>query len=152
MYIIDVKNNKKCVVKIEPIDDQDYNYLTKSRYYFNWKTEKGNDVYKLVFKDNILGLMSLVYDAGDKRIEIHLLAVSKENRGKNKQFERIAGMLIAFACRIALKNYGIEACVSLIPKTQLKHHYIEQYQMTDARWQVFLVGQPLLNILKEYEL
>jgi hypothetical protein len=152
MYIVDVKNNKKCIVKIEPLDEQDYKHLTKSRYYFNWKTEKENDVYKLVLEDNILGLMSLVNDKRDKRIEISLLAVSKENRGKNKQFDRITGVLIAFACRTAMMNYGIKACVSLVPKTRLKHHYIDQYQMLDAGWQVFLAGQPLLNILKEYEL
>ncbi|MBI2257465.1 MAG: N-acetyltransferase [Flavobacteriia bacterium] len=152
MYIIDVKNNKKCAVKVKQIEEQDYKTLTKSRYYFNWKTEKENDVYKLVLDENILGLMSLVNDKGDKRIEISLLAVSKENRGKNKRFDRITGILIAFACRTAIKYYGIEACVSLVPKTRLKQYYIDQYQMTDAGWQVFLTGQSMLNILKKYEL
>lgn len=152
MYIIEVKNNQKCSVKVESVDEQDYRQITKSRYYFNWKTEKGNDVYKLVLQDDILGLMSLVYDAAEKRIEINLLAVSKENRGENKQFDRIVGILIAFACRKAKKHYGFEACVSLVPKTQLKQYYINKYQMYDAGRQVFLAGLPLLNILKEYEL
>ena len=78
--IIDLKNNIKCDVKVEHVDEQDYKQITKSRYYFNWKTEKEKAVYKLVLEDNILGLLSLVNDARDKRIEINLLAVSKVNR------------------------------------------------------------------------
>lgn len=150
MYVIEVKNNQKHVVRVEEVDIQDYKRIIKSRYYFNWKTE--NQIYKLILQDDILGLMSILNDVNDKRLEINLLAVSKENRGKNKQFDRIAGTLIGFACREAKKHYGIEACVSLVPKTQLKRYYINKYQMADAGRQVFLAGQALLNVLKEYEL
>lgn len=50
-------------------------------------------------------------------MEIYLLAVSKESRGKNKRYEGIVGNLIAFACREAIRLYGEIACVSLISKT-----------------------------------
>lgn len=152
MYIVKLINNQKHIVKVELINDQDYKQITKSRYFFNWKTEKENAVYKLVLEDNILGLMSLINYTSDNRIEIHLLAVSKENRGEDKQFERITGTLIAYACREAMKYYGIEACVSLVPKTDLKQHYCDKYGMLDAGWQVFLAGEPMLSILREYEL
>jgi hypothetical protein len=136
----------------DSVDEQDFKSITKSKFYFNWKEEKQHGIYKLVLENEIVGLMSCFDDERDKRIEIKLLSVSKENRGKNKRYERIAGTLIGYACKEAMKRYGIEECVSLVPKTQLKHHYIEQYGMIDSGRQVFLEGEQLLRILKEYEL
>lgn len=140
-------------VVIEPVDAKDYKSITKAKYFFNWKTEKENDVYKLRRSDNniILGLISLVHHTNEKRIEIKLLSVSIENRGRNKQYERIAGTLIAFACREAIKHYGKDACVSLLPKTELKKHYIIQYGMIDAGIHVFLEGIGLLKMLNSYK-
>lgn len=152
MYLIETKTNKRFEVIVDSVDEQDFKSITKSKFYFNWKEEKKHDVYKLLLEDEIVGLMSCFDDERDKRIEIKLLSVSKENRGQNKRYERIAGTLIGYACREAMKRYGIEGCVSLVPKTQLKHHYIEQYGMIDAGRQVFLEGEQLLRMLKEYEL
>ena len=152
MYLIETKTNKRFEVVVDIVDEQDFKLITKSKFYFNWKEEKENDIYKLILEDEILGLMSCFDDEGDKRIEIKLLSVSKENRGQNKRYDRIAGTLIGYACREAMKRYGIEGCVSLVPKTQLKHHYIEKYGMIDAGRQVFLEGEQLLRMLKEYEL
>ncbi|AEA43378.1 hypothetical protein [Fluviicola taffensis] len=152
MYLTEIKSGKDFEVKIKSLDDDDYKKISKAQYYFNWKTEKGNNVYKLVLKDEVLGLLSCVHYKNEKRIEIRLLAVSKENRGKSKKYERITGTLIAFACKEAMKKYGIEGCVSLVPKTILKGHYMTCYGMLDAGRQVFLEGQSLLDILKEYEL
>lgn len=152
MYVIEISNNQKHTVDIELLAEKDYKSITKARYYFNWKTEKEYSVYKLVCKGEILGLMSCIDVVGDKRIEINLLAVSKENRGSGKIYERIAGTLIGFACRETMKRYGIEGCVSLVPKTELKQHYIKEYGMLVAGRRLFLEGGPLLNIIKEYEL
>lgn len=134
------------------LDGQDFKSITKSKFYFDWKKEKGNDIYKLVLNEEILGLMSCLCDEREKRIEIRLLSVSKDNRGRGKKYERIAGTLIGYACREALRRYGIGGCVSLVPKTRLKYHYIERYGMIDAGVQVFLEGEQLLDMLKEYEL
>ncbi|HNR85335.1 MAG TPA: hypothetical protein PKN22_02830 [Taishania sp.] len=152
MHLIDTKTNKRYEVVVDIVDEQDFKQITKSKFFFNWKEEKKNIIYKLMLDDEILGLMSCFDNEGDKRIEIKLLSVSKENRGQNKRYERIAGTLIGYACREATKRYGIEGCVSLVPKTQLKHHYIQQYGMMDAGKQVFLEGEQLLRMLKEYEL
>ena len=51
-----------------------------------------------------------------------------------------------------MRQYGIEGCVSLVPKTSLKQQYVDYYGMIDAGWQLFLEGLPLLNVLNEYEL
>lgn len=151
MYVTELATNQKHSVKVEPVTENDYKQLTKKHYYFNWKTEKGNEVYKLVLDETILGLMSCV-QCDDKRIEIRLLAVSKENRGKNKKFDGITGTLIAYACREAIKQFGIEGCVSLVPKTALKQYYLNSYGMSDAGWQVFLDGEKLLETIQKYEL
>jgi hypothetical protein len=154
MFIIERTTGKKHKVIVEPVINEDYKAITKSNYFFDWKTEKKYNVYKLRRRDNdtILGLMSFINYIEEKRIEIKLLAVSKDNRGINKHYERIAGTLIGFACREALKHYGIEACVSLVPKTELKEHYITKYEMLDAGKQIFLEGLPLLKMLNNYEL
>lgn len=120
MYVLERKSNLNHLVKIKQLNDDDYKAITKSRFYFNWKTEKSNDVYKLVLGDEILGVMSCIHYQEEERIEIVLLAVSRENRGRDKKYERIAGNLIAFACKEAMKYHGINGCVSLVPKTSLK--------------------------------
>lgn len=152
MYVIEREGTLHHPVKVKSLDSDDYKSLTKSRFYFDWKTEKGNEVYKLVLGDEILGVISCKHHEDEERIEIVLLAVSKENRGKYKKYERIAGNLIGFTCREAIRRHGFSGCVSLIPKTSLKLHYSASYGMIDAGWQLFLEGVPLLNMLKEYEL
>ena len=154
MYITEKSTGKEHKVKIELVSKDDLKSMTKSKFFFDWKTENKEGVYKLIKHDDnqILGLMSFLNYQSDQRIEIKLLAVSKENRGKNMKYERIAGTLIGYCCKEAVKRYGIEGCVSLIPKTELKEHYIIKYKMIDAGYQVFLEGESLLNILKNYKL
>ncbi|MGV3612856.1 MAG: hypothetical protein ACO1N0_17980 [Fluviicola sp.] len=152
MYVTERESNLNHPVKVRRLDNDDYKILTKSRFYFNWRTEKVNDVYKLVLDDEILGVMSCIHHKEEERIEIVLLAVSKDNRGRNKKYDRITGNLIAFACKEGIKHYGINGCVSLVPKTSLKQHYSDLYGMMDAGRQLFLEGGALLNMLREYEL
>lgn len=147
---------KTCIEKnvvIELISTEDYKVITKKRYWFNWKTEKENKIYKLRFEgsDDILGLMALIYFKEEERIQINLLAVSKENRGDKKEYVGIAGNLIAYACREILKLHGINGCVSLESKTVLKAHYMKKYGMLDAGHQVFLEGSSLLKLLNKYK-
>ncbi|MCW3105844.1 MAG: hypothetical protein JWQ09_350 [Segetibacter sp.] len=95
--------------------------------------------------------MSLIFEDAEQRIEIKLLSVSAENVGTGKQIDRIAGNLIAFACRMAIKKYGSLAAVSLVPKTLLRSYYVSKYGMEEAGKQIFLFGHSLFKILKEYD-
>jgi hypothetical protein len=61
-------------------------------------------------------------------IEIELLEVGDENVGKKKKLDRIAGTLIAFACRESLKR-GHEGYIFLTPKTKLIDHYKAKYYL-----------------------
>ena len=152
MALVEIKTNKKIKVKIVPVEEDDYKLLTKKRYYFSWKpfkNRRGVLVYKLQISgdDDILGVMALIEVPDESRIKIDLLACSKENVGKSKAYDGITGHLIADACRQAVKQYGGDACVSLVPKTRLKSHYIRKYGMLDAGWQLFLEGKALNNII-----
>jgi len=140
-------------VLVELMSTEDYKMITKARYFFNWKTEKQYPVYKLNITGDkeILGLMSVEHFRNEKRLEIKLLAVSKENRGKHKKYEGIAGNLIAYACREAIRLYAENACVSLIPKDVIRNHYMKKYGMIEAGRHVFLEGQPLFRLLRTYK-
>ena len=102
-------------------------------------------------EDEILGLMSLDTFESESRIEIRLLAVSKENRGKNKKYQRITGNLITFACQQAVKFFGEMACVSLIPKTQLIAHYCKSYYVIPAGKSLFIDGKELVQLITDYD-
>jgi hypothetical protein len=153
MEISVVETGAKRKAVIEPVEDGEYKLLTKKRYHFPWKGWKGKaDLFKLCISgdEDILGVMALIDVPGDKRIEIKLLAVSVENTGNKKKYEGIAGCLIAYACREAVKKYADQACVSLVPKTKLKAHYLDKYNMIDGGKQIFLEGKPLMNIVIKY--
>ena len=83
-------------------------------------------------------------------MQIHLLCVSRENQGKGKKYDGIAGSLIAFSGRTAISKYFGQACISLLPKTELRAHYKSKYGMMDGGPQLFLEGAKLNAILKKY--
>lgn len=154
MYIIDRVLNEQHSVQILPVVNDDFKRLTVKRYSFNWRKLKEDcDIYKLILidSDDILGLIGLVDFPAEERTEIKLLAVSVENTGQDKRYDRIAGCLIAFAGIRAMRKFKNYPALSLIPKTELRQHYIKKYGMIDAGWQLFLEDIPLLNLIKEYE-
>lgn len=153
MRIIEVATGLRRAVIISRVEDDEYKVLTKSRYSFAWKTvRKEAVVYKLQIEgqEDILGVMALVEHSEEHRVEIKLLASSKENIGTEKIYDGIAGCLIAFAGRIAVDKFEDAACVSLIPKTELKRHYMQRYYMKDGGWQLYLENKSLNTLIKEY--
>lgn len=154
MYIVERATGKKHEIIIEPVMKEDYKQMTKKRYFFNWKTEKPYHVYKLrrTNGDDLLGLVSFEIDSIEPWILIRLLTVSKENKGsKTKEYERITGNLIAYVCREAQKLFGKDACIALEPKTGLVEHYISKYGMEPAIDLLYLLEEPLLALIKKYE-
>jgi hypothetical protein len=153
---IEERSTKKLhPVVLEPVSENDYSKITKTRYFFDWKKEKEFKVYKLRRIDNedILGIVSFEIIQHEKWILIRLLSVSKENRGtKTKQYDNIAGNLIAFTAREAVRLFGEDACVALEPKADLVKHYMVSYGMIPAGKRLALLSKPLTDILKKYEL
>lgn len=155
MRIIHVATQQPKNITIEKMEEVDFKKIKRKNFNFNWGLEKKNEVFKLRIdgEDEILGLMSLIYFEQEQRIEIHLLAASNVNIGQNKIYEGIAGNLIAYACRECVKLYPENACVSLIPKTDLRQHYVNQYGMIDdGGYHLYLEGMSLYNIINNYNI
>lgn len=96
MEILDKVFGKTYSVTVSKVSTVDLKKLTKNKYSFNWETiSKTCLLYKLTIedKDEILGVMALVNHPSDNRVEIKLIACSKENIGVNKRFEVLLSAL-----------------------------------------------------------
>ncbi|HCS20814.1 MAG TPA: N-acetyltransferase [Bacteroidetes bacterium] len=140
-------------IEILPVENTDYKSLSKARYFFDWKEERKAEVYKLVMKgqQDILGLVSIERIPSEWRIHIRLLSVSKENSGKGKVFENIAGNLIAFVAKIAVVEFGALACVSLRPKSSIVQHYMKKYDMNITGMTLSLEVPEIINLINKYD-
>jgi signal-transduction protein with cAMP-binding, CBS, and nucleotidyltransferase domain len=153
MEIIEVATGLKKKVIITEVESKDFKILTKKRYFFDWRAIKGvAAIYKLQIENEstILGIVGVTDFPNEKRLEIKLIASSIENQGKNKKYDWIAGCLIAYVGSLAVEKYRQEACVSLIPKTELINHYMRKYHMIYGGWQLYIEKDSLEKILKEY--
>lgn len=128
MYVTNRKTKENVEVEVLPVEEIDYEIIRESkRFLFNWEMNSCI-TYKLCLSDSkeILGLISFKIVSQEFRLQIVLLEVSIENVGKQKIYDRVAGILIAFACRISFEE-GCYGFVSLVPKTVLREHYMEKY-------------------------
>jgi hypothetical protein len=154
MIITEVSTGKKLKVEIVPVENADYNTLRTDRYFFfDWSTERRFEVYKLriLGTNDTLGLVSIERIPVEWRIHIRLLTVSVENKGKGKKYDGIAGDLITFVAKIAVRDYAELACVSLRPKTQIARHYIEKYNMTLTGVTLSIMVPEILELINTYD-
>jgi ribosomal protein S6E (S10) len=153
MKIIDISTGEKHSVEILPVEIDEFKTLRKDRYFFDWKIEKNQEVYKLQIKgsSDILGLVSIERISQEWRIHIRLLTVSKENKGKEKKYDKIAGNLIAYVAKIAIREYGELACVSLRPKSQIAQHYIDKYNMNITGMTLSIEVPEIINLINLYD-
>ena len=153
MVIISTSTGQKHKVLIEPVEKGDYKILTKKRYFFDWKTEQKYEVYKLRIENlnDIIGLISVERIPDEWRIHVRLLTVSRENKGRNKEYENITGNLITYISKMALREYGDLACVSLKPKEAIAKHYIEKYGMNVTGLTLSVELKEILKLIKDYD-
>lgn len=153
MHIVEISTGSKHQVEIAPVEDVDFKALKKVRYFFDWGVERKFEIYKLriVGSSDILGLISLERIPEEWRVHIRLLTVSGENRGKGKNYDRIAGNLIAYAAKLAVSDYGELACVSLRPKSQIAQHYIAKYNMMLTGITLSIEVPEILNLINRYD-
>jgi hypothetical protein len=152
MYVIHSESGKQLEATVSKIDPKEITLINKSkRFNFNWNKERSYEVYKLTVKgtEEPLGLISLEERSGDSAFEIRLLASSKDNIGEGKQFERIAGCLIAYACKKAFIA-GYDGFVCLKPKSSLKDHYQQIYGMVSTKMYLITEGRNSLMLIEEY--
>lgn len=152
MYLVEVKTGQKLPVVIEKMTEQDYEFITEQRFWFDWKAEKQYHVYKLTLKDNsdILGIVSIEYFDIEERIEVRLLAVAQEHKGAEKLIDGITGNLLAYVCSLSLNKYGLLAAISLLPKTMLKQHYKSKYGFIQLGIRLMLSDNDLFKLILKY--
>jgi hypothetical protein len=129
MYLKERKSKSLAEAVIELVEGEDWKVLSNdNKFSFSWIKEKGFMVHKirLAVEEKIIGLISLEDIPKEFRIHIRLIEVNASNRGKHKEYEGVAGCLIAFTCRLAFEK-GYDGFVSLYPKTALIEHYKEHY-------------------------
>jgi hypothetical protein len=153
MNIVEVLTGKIYQIEVLPVESSDYKILTKTRYFFDWKEEKDQEIYKLVMigQNDILGLISIERIPSEWRIHIRLLTVSLENKGEKKVFEKIAGNLIAFVSKIAITDFGELACISLRPKSSIAKHYIIKYNMNVTGATLSLEVPEIIDLINQYD-
>lgn len=154
MYLLNRGSDPPVPVEaiIEPVAISDLKKLTKKDFHFAWKDFLETELWKLRTTENreILGVMSLTYYPLEYRIEINLIASRRDNTGSGKQYDRIAGCLIGWACRLAVKEYAHLAGISLKPKTRLVKYYQDKYGMLSGGQQLYLDGRPLYQLIETY--
>jgi len=153
MTIVEVQSGKVIPIEILLLENDDYKSISESRYYFDWKKEKKQEVYKLVIKGqtDILGLISIERIPSEWRIHIRLLTVSKENSGKGKIFENIVGNLMTHVAKLAVMEFAEMACISLKSKSAIEQHYIKKYNMSITGMTLSLEVPEILNLIKQYD-
>ncbi len=153
MKITDTSTGNEHLVEISSVKTDEFKILHKNRYFFDWKIEKNQEVYKLQIKGSgdILGLISIERIPQEWRIHIRLLTVSKENKGNEKKYNKIAGNLIAFVAKIAIREYGELACVSLRPKSQIAQHYIDKYHMNITGMTLSIEVPEIIDLINLYD-
>lgn len=153
MVVVEVETGQVHKVIIRPVEKSDFKNLTKTRYFFDWKIERSQEIYKIQIEgeSDILGLVSLDRIPKEWRIHIRLLTVSVENKGREKKYERIIGNLLTFVSKLAIIDYAEMSCVSLIPKSKIAKHYIEKYDMRITGMTLSLELAEILNLLTVYD-
>ena len=106
---------------------------------------------QIIGSRDILGLVSLERIPNEWRLHIRLITVSKENKGKGKRYDRIAGNLITHVAKIAILEFGELACVSLRPKSQIAQHYIDKYNMNITGITLSIEVPEILELIKLYD-
>ena len=152
MFITECKTGLKTEVYIEPVTPKELRGIIKTkRFRFDWKREIEHEVFKLGITKTglIIGLLSLVYFADERWIKINLLESSVENVGKDKEYDRIAGCLIAFACSLSFMK-GYDGVVALKPKTELAAHYIRKYHFEIGGMHLYTELRNSESLITEY--
>ena len=120
---------------------------------FNWLAAANvpsGTVYVLLEISNsrIHGCMQLRNDEG--MVVMEILELAPFNLGANKGFEKVAGCLIAFGCREAIKmDSNYKGFLTFVSKTQLINWYKVKYYATQAIGQRMYIdpesGKKLIN-------
>lgn len=153
MFLIKVADDSRLLSRITVATEDDFELLTENRYFFDWKAEQEYEIYKLTIQDrnDILGLVSFQRMPEEYRIHIRLLTVSRENRGREKNYQNIAANLLTYVAKEAVKDFAELACVSLKPKSEIVQHYISKYGMNVTGTTLSIEIKEILELIQRYD-
>ena len=152
MVLIHRESKQKIPAEIVKISEMALSeILEEGNFDFDWRAETHYDLYALQIIQNghTVGLMALKDVKDELRIEIMLLESSKDNIGTSKTYDKIAGCLIAKACRLSFDK-GYYGFVSLIPKTQLIEYYKNAYGFEQFGRQLAVESVQSNHLIKKY--
>lgn len=135
MKITDSKTGQEINCLIEKLAQIDIP-KKKDGWSFNWrKALKESPNTTLVLKDKdagkVQGAMQLRFDAGMLIMEI--IELAPNNIGKTGKYSNVAGCLIAYACREAIKlDSAYRGYLTFQSKTKLVNWYKENYYASQA--------------------
>lgn len=135
MLVIDTKTKKLITCSIIKLNT-DQIPKKKDGWNFNWRLalkESPNSTYVLIDKESITiqGALQLKLDEG--MLIMKILELSPQNIGKNRKFQNVAGCLIAFACKEAIKlKTEYKGYLTFVAKTELIEWYKSKYFATQT--------------------
>jgi hypothetical protein len=130
--------------------------LKKDGWNFNWRkisTQISVSIYAVRKVNNsktLEGVIALKIE--EEMLVMDVLELAPYNIGKNKQYEDVAGLLIAFACKESLKIKGnYKGFVTFVSKTRLISWYQKKYGAEIALGQrMFIDWHTGTQLIKKY--
>jgi hypothetical protein len=136
------------------LSELDSKQIKKLEWQFNWSKElrdKTKEVYKLTTVNNttiIQGLIS-IEDKQD-HVFMHLIEISRFNKGEGKVYLGVPGNLVAFACKVSMSK-GYQGFLAFDAKTALIRHYEETLGATHFRGlRMFVETAAALKLISQY--
>jgi len=152
MKLLYLKTQEEFEAEIAELEENDLKWIKESKQFqFNWAKEE--NVFKLIPSNiddpEILGLISILNIPDEFRIHINLIESSNDNKGKNKQIDRVAGCLLAFAAQLSFEKGYLEF-TSLLPKTELIKLYINKYGFSQFGRQLAVETKEAIKLIQKY--
>lgn len=156
MYVLDLENNVR--VEVEVVTGRpSLMPLKKDGWNFNWKStikRKNTKTYVLRQKwkpEQVEGVLQLRESEG--MLIMDLVEIAPHNIGiKTKRYDRVAGILIAYACRESfMLDNEYKGFLTFLSKTELVEHYKSRYGARQALGQrMYIEPEEGMRLISEF--
>lgn len=155
MFVKDVKTNSLIKICIEKIGLKEIKSVSKE-FSFDWvklSKQKNSQTFALKLDEDIkqvLGLLHLTTYNG--MLIMNLIQVSKNNIGKTKRYDYIAGCLIAFACKQSFEmETSYKGFLTFNAKSELIKLYTTKYYAKQINGQrMYIDPESGVKLINQY--
>jgi len=155
LFVRDLKTDRLLWIVIQYTTKNEINSV-KKEFGFEWsklikQADSKSYSLKLVDKTNdVLGLLHLINNQG--MLIMNLVEVSKNNMGRKKRYDYVAGCLIAFACKLSFEiesNY--KGFLTFNAKSELIELYKSKYYAKQINGQrMYIEPEYGVKLINEY--